>query len=132
MEKKSLKKYFENKEKTCKEYQKTFGDYIEEKLSLEDEHLLVLHVKKCKECMEELEATYMFASAFKFLEDNDDDEGIRTDIKDLLKKSEEEYNYVKRHNITLIVEIITTAVLIGVIIAFFINADIREMLLWGK
>lgn len=83
--------------------------------------------------MDELEANYMFASAFKFLEDGEDDRGITKNIREVLDESEEEYAIYKRHKITMIAEIITTVILLALIAVFLLNDSIRGVFLtWGR
>ncbi len=134
MKKNSLLKYMKSSDKyTCTDCCKKIADYIESRLDLREEHLLVLHVQNCKECMDELEANYMFASAFKFLEDGEDDSGITKNIREVLAKSEEEYTIYRRQKITFITEIITTVILLALIAVFLLSDSIRGVLLtWGR
>ncbi len=134
MKKNSLLKYMKSSEKyTCRDCRKKIADYIESRLDLREEHLLVLHVRNCQECMDELEANYMFASAFKFLEDGEDDSGITKNIREVLSNSEEEYAIYRRHKITIITEIITTVILLALIAVFFLSDIFRGVLTtWGR
>ncbi len=75
------------KDFTCEEIGRLNPDYINGKLSLKDEIMFADHINTCPECKKELNAYFMFSSAFHFMDDQYDFLNY-SNIDEILKNTE--------------------------------------------
>ncbi|MCR5584912.1 MAG: zf-HC2 domain-containing protein [Lachnospiraceae bacterium] len=109
--------------KDCREVQKLNGEFIGGNLPFETAYAFTKHVRGCTECMEELNAYYMFYTAVRYLNEKDAGD-MPQNVESMLKDVESEALYEKnrKRNIWIAITAFSAALIIFAIL--LINENI--------
>lgn len=78
----------------CKKYQSMIESFISDKLTGVECKDFICHVKKCNECMDELQVNYVIASVLEELEDDSDRNTVNSKkniSKNVFEKDDSDY-----------------------------------------
>lgn len=75
---------------SCKRFQQQLGNFIKDEMLYEDMDFFVSHSKRCKDCYEELEISYLMTVGMELFDKNDlSSFNLKGQLTDELNKLEE-------------------------------------------
>ncbi len=85
----------EKKEKSCKEIQSLIPAYLSESLTLRQAKDFTRHLKKCRDCREEIEISYLLDKGIERVE-NGETVDLHSDLEDMLTETENAIVHLKQ------------------------------------
>ncbi|MCR5773901.1 MAG: zf-HC2 domain-containing protein [Lachnospiraceae bacterium] len=73
---------------SCKEIRALIPDYLSKNLALHDAKLFTGHLRKCRDCREELEISYLLDQGLKKVEDGESVD-LHEDLNEMLEETED-------------------------------------------
>lgn len=98
----------------CKETQRQMRQFLENKLDADTAREFILHVRSCKECMDELTIEYLISGGMQELENTDD-----IDVQMELEKRLESANQIKAHRSQLKAGLFVFATMIACVLFLY-------------
>ena len=98
----------------CKETQRCIRQFLEDELDADTAREFIMHVRSCKECMDELTIEYLISGGMQALEDTDD-----IDVQMELEKRLVSANQVKAHRSQLKAGLFVFATMVACILFLY-------------
>ena len=106
------------KNKNCKEIQALIPRYLSGELTLHEARGFTKHLKKCRDCREEIEISYLLDKGLERVE-NGESVDLHTDLEQMLGETEEAITHLTQFN-TAVYLIESTAIFVLVACALIL------------
>lgn len=100
----------EKKEKSCKEIQSLIPAYLSEDLTLKQAKYFTRHLKKCRDCREEIEISYLLDKGIERVEKGETVD-LHADLEEMLSETEDAIVHLRQYR-TAVYLIESTAVFV--------------------
>ncbi len=119
---KAFKKSNKKNSLTCKECCRQMGDYIDGKLSVEEDVAFVSHIRECEDCREEFHNYYNFMTNLYFLNYGYNDKFPTTE-ETLMRATEENELRYRKNQRSLVVAAISLFVMVLFLVMIIVLRD---------